>query len=87
MFLLLTQCRARCDRHINNICRTAEIHGPPRVQLVERVRYRAVDEYFISINGELGVVTTQFVATLERRLATCEVATGFNESKTHTINN
>ena len=79
MFLLLTPCRARCDRHINNICRTAEIHGPPRVHIVVRVSYFAVDEDFISINGVLGVVTTRQVATLERRLATCEVATGFKK--------
>ena len=86
MFLLLTQSRARCDRHMNNICRTAEIHGPPRMRGVFRVRYPTDCVDFTSIYGVCGVVTRE-VATLERPLATCEVATGFIESKTHTINN
>ena len=32
-------------------------------------------------------VETRVVATVERRLAKCEVATSFNKSETHPINN
>ena len=86
MCLLLTETRTRCDRDINNICHAAEIHGPPRIGIIVRVRYLAWGVGFNTIYGVAGAETTRVVATVERRLAKCEVATGFNENITHTIN-
>ena len=69
-----------CDSYDVDVCHTAEIYGPPRINFFSSMRNVTIILWSsVSIHGVQCVVsafTIRVGAALERRLSTCQVVAG-----------